>query len=92
MKTIYKFPLAMQRSSTIHIPKPDKILQADFQGLELKLWVLCDPHSATEPVRVWVLATGEEVPDDVVPNLRYLNTANARGLYFHIFIEEEEVR
>lgn len=90
MKTIYKYPIAIDDHVRITMPRGSIILTAQMQAGLPHLWVLSNAHAAHVRFVVRTLrivGTGHPVPFD----LPYIATVqDVFGLVWHIFDGGEE--
>lgn len=68
MKTIYKYPLAIEDFQIIQLPKGAKILCVQAQEDQPQLWAVVDTLAAKrtdsyEPKHIITIATGGPMPD-----------------------------
>jgi hypothetical protein len=96
VKTIWKFQLTEGILQKIPLPRGAEILHVGRQPLypdlpgdgfgQLMLWAMVDSLAVVDEVRIWVVATGESLPEDF--DWSYLGTAlMPSGLVWHVFRE-----
>jgi len=85
MKTIHKYPLAIEAELVVMLPVEAQILDVQFQRNDLCLWALVDREAAKEPITLRMLGTGHHV--ELKPDAQYLATVQQYGGTFvwHIF-------
>jgi hypothetical protein len=76
---IFKYELTGEEVQEIELPQAAQILELDFQptpdgGVRLFLWAMVLPNQPIVRRRVVALATGEDVPDDIVEKFTHLKT------------------
>lgn len=62
--TIWKFPLHLRGVQTVPMPKGAMPLSVAYQGCQLCLWATVTMDAPTEDVTVFVLETGDLLPED----------------------------
>lgn len=87
MKSIWKFPLALQDEQMISMPEGAKPLSAQVQGGVLCLWALVDMLAPVAPRKVLVKGTGHPC-DDSLDASQHVGTFQVAGgaLIFHVFV------
>lgn len=85
MRTIWKFPLAVEDFQKIEMPKGAEVLTVQTQNESLCIWAILNPSANTTELRgFWVLGTGNPVVhEDHIG--RYVGTAQLRGFVWHVF-------
>jgi len=82
---IYKYPLVITDTQTVHLPYNAKILTAQMQGEDLRLWALVDElENLSQPVKIAIYGTGNPIEGDAGT---YISTVQLQGggLIFHVF-------
>ena len=84
MKTIWKFPVEIDRTVHIAMPKGAEILSVQCQYDSPQLWAICDTDADVETRHFEIYETGHVLSDT---NKRYIATFQMRDgqLVFHIF-------
>ena len=88
MKRIFKYPLKLQGTQKIKIPKHAKILNIQTQEDDICLWALINPEEPKVSRQIRIFGTGHEVPDI---KLEYIGTIQQLdgSLIWHVFEELE---
>ena len=81
-RTIYKYPLTLQRSQVVTLPRVHKILTVQAQGQRPMLWAMVNTDSVSEQLRIYCLPTGEEGPP---PEWDYIATIQVDWTVWHFF-------
>lgn len=91
MKTIWKFPLDIQDTQEIPIPKGATILSVIEQNDIPVMYALVDPGAPQMPISVEMRGTGHPVEENLMENYIFLDTVNTHGgaSVWHIFIERD---
>lgn len=84
MQTIWKFPLEIADEQTVSMPAGAEPLFAGMQGGTPCVWAAVDTEAAKEPVRFFVIGTGNPMPDDAV---LYIGSVFDRSFVWHIYTE-----
>jgi hypothetical protein len=72
MKKVYKYGLPQHGPATLVMPAGAELLHVGHQWDHVHLWAMVDERVAeTEPRRIYVAQTGEDLPED---RKRYLGT------------------
>lgn len=84
MKTIWKFPLAVQDRQDIQVPEGASFLSVKTQNGSLCLWAIVDPSQPKQRRTIEILGTGHKLDES---EREYIGTAiMADGaLVWHIF-------
>jgi hypothetical protein len=87
MTVVYKYPFAPGITNILELPRGAKALHADYQHTtdQWCLWAEVDPTQPNVMVPLYMVETGQEIPD--TPR-RYLNSVlTQRGTFvFHFYI------
>lgn len=86
MRTVYKYPLSLDREQTLKIPAGSNIISAQFQTGTLCVWAEVETVYPFEMRTVWIIGTGHELPP-VQRAPRYISTVQQLGgaLVWHIY-------
>jgi hypothetical protein len=76
---IFKYEFTGEEVQEIELPQAAQILNLDFQstpdgGVRLFMWAMVLPDQPIVKRRVVALATGEDVPDEIVERFSHLKT------------------
>ena len=63
MKTVWKFPLDLNRLSYVRMPTGYEILKIDCQDDQPMIWALVDPEAPMDTHGFLIRGTGHPVPD-----------------------------
>lgn len=88
-RRIHKYPLTLADHQTVYIPTDAPcaaVLHVAFQENVLCLWAEVDLELSTMPVEVFVVGTGNPMPDGAH---MYLGTVQANGLVWHVYIAHD---
>lgn len=82
---IFKYELLIVPVQQISLPENAKIMTVQFQGNQLCLWAMVNPHSYDEYRYIRIAATGEKITDE--SDLKYINTVQQFDgeLIWHVF-------
>ena len=89
MIAIYKYPLQMRDEQVIEIPSGAKILCVQVQHGTPCIWALVNKDEILSRVKVWVIGTGHDFPDECF-DAHYLGTVQWEGgsLVFHVWYKQ----
>jgi hypothetical protein len=87
MNTIYKYPLTLQYSQVVSMPKGAKILSCQMQGDVICLWATVDPSQPNFPRYITIYETGQKVHST---ESTYLGTVLEHQFVWHVFEEKME--
>ena len=84
-KSIWKFPLETEDTTTIIMPENAEILTVQVQRDIVCLWALVDPNASREPRTIQIIGTGHPIDGKV--NRKYIGTYQLMegALVFHVF-------
>lgn len=84
---IYKYPLQINDTQTVMIPKGAKLLTVQMQHGSPQLWASVDPNTGLATRRIACAGTGHHTPDGL-----YLGTIQMQNgaLIFHFFDQGEQ--
>lgn len=86
MKTIWKFPLAVDVFQKIDMPKGAEVLTVQPQGDRACIWAMLDPTADTTRRGFWIFGTGHDIEGEVLERMgRYVGTFQIRGFVWHVF-------
>ncbi len=87
MKTIWKFPLSLDRKQVLKIPSRGKILRLATQGGIPHIWVFIDSDIEEEERTFITLGTGHQVYSPEAERLQYIGTweMHQGALIWHVF-------
>ena len=86
MKTIWKYTLANSNVQALEMPARADILAVQMQRGQLKLWAQIDTTVQKEVIKIHIIGTGANIPEEV--NLKYIGTYQSNYLnVFHVFKE-----
>ncbi len=82
MKTVYKYPLAIE--SSIPMPEGAQVLSVQTQHGQVQLWALVDPDATPVSRKFRIVGTGDPIKGD--PGV-FIDTFQMSGgdLVFHVF-------
>lgn len=85
MTIIYKYPLEIQSTQIIQMPKQQIILDVAFQNMKLMLWAMINPENKPEDVVIKIIGTGHEFQNNY--GMWHIKTVqdNLNALVWHIF-------
>lgn len=86
MKSIWKFPLAVNDKQAIQMPKGAKILTVQVQGdggLPC-IWALCDTEAPLENRLIAMFGTGHQAPEGAADYIGTFQLHNGEFV-FHVF-------
>ena len=91
MRTIYKYPLKIQRLQTLSVPKFFMPIKIDWQGDNLCLWAEVDTDLATGPIKIAMFGTGHELLIDGKPfdASWHIDTIQQGDFVWHFFLVDE---
>jgi len=83
-KRIFKYPLELNESQYITIPKDHKILSVQVQRDTICVWALIDDDTEriVQPIRI--VGTGHSIPS-MNPLGEYIGTVQQGGFVWHVF-------
>lgn len=84
MKTIYKYPIEIIDSQVIEMPINAEVIHAglDPQGAPC-VWATVRPDNKSEPVAVFVVGTGNPIPERA---RQHVGSFNQGPFVWHVFI------
>lgn len=82
MNVIYKYPLAIQRTQPLAVPRDAKILTVQNQNGVPTLWVMLEPRTPAYARTIHMVGTGHGTVD---PSLVYIGTTQNDGFVWHWF-------
>jgi len=85
MKTIFKYPLELQRQQTVWMPDGAKILCVNAQGMAMFLWAEIEPTAEKFGVCIELFGTGHEIPEDMGISRSYIGTVFQGEFVRHIY-------
>jgi len=88
-QTIWKYPLLLTDEQVIAVPENSSVLDVQFQGDTLCLWVLLDDTDARVATVIHIYGTGHPLPDDV--DEYHIGTVQqpSQGFIWHCFMVVE---
>lgn len=93
MKTIWKYPLRITDAQSINIPEGAQFLSAQIQNGTLTVWALVDSAVRLRPAYIYVVGTGNAVPDAVeLDRATFLSTVQQGPFVWHIFVGPTAMR
>ena len=86
---IWKFPLKLQSSQVIEIPRLIKMLDVQVQDHRLCMWCLVDPDAYTARRLVYIAGTGERLPwkEGHTGPPMFVGTVQRNGYVWHVFLD-----
>lgn len=82
MKSIWKYPLAVQDLQEVEAPSDFEPISAQMQNGVLCVWAMVTPSLPVERHQVWIVGTGRSF---VATGLRFVATVQVgMGLVFHV--------
>jgi hypothetical protein len=82
-RTIYKYPLTLDRTQKLRLNRVHEIYTVDLQRGFPVLWAMVNPDTIPVPVHIACLPTGGEGP---APEWTYISTVELRdGTVWHFF-------
>jgi hypothetical protein len=89
-KKIWKYPLEVETTNVVLMPKGAEILSVGLQDNKPVVWALVNPDEEDkEPKVLEMFGTGESIPYDMGVNRRFLGTLqpieNGYEFAFHLF-------
>lgn len=90
METIWKFPLEIQGSQEIQVPKGATILSVIDQNNIPVMYAIVDPEASKMPLKVQIRGTGRPVEKHLTDAHYFLGTVSILGgtLVWHVFVEK----
>ena len=84
-QVIWKQQIQITRQQEITLPVVSKFLSVQFQGENLTVWYQCNPDSQAVTKKLYVLGTGEDIPENIT--IRHLGTVLEAGgaLVWHVY-------
>ena len=89
MKVIYKYTLELVDFQFVDMPKNAKILSAQVQHGQPRLWAVCDPELPMQGRRVFMIRTGNPLFNGLAPGVVYIDTIQDGILVWHVFAEND---
>jgi hypothetical protein len=86
MKVIWKFPLAMQGTQLVMMPKAAAILSVQLQNDLPCIWAMVDGDAEKEPRSIHIYGTGHALTDRKV---QFIGTIQMGSLVFHVFEDKD---
>lgn len=86
MKVIYKYTVELAECQIVEMKRNAKILSAQIQQGQIRLWALCDPDAPKQERKVFVFGTGNRF-EDLPPDVYYVDTVQTGLLVWHVFAE-----
>lgn len=84
-REIWKYPLALQDTQHLIMPRGAELLAVQMQGEHLILWALANPHGIPVKRAIAILGTGQRVSAESVSPTQYIGTVQEGGFVWHIF-------
>lgn len=88
MKTIWKFEVRLSMIS-MRLPSGAKPLAVQLQNNLPHLWALVDPNQPAVMRPIWIIGTGQPVPDAAIECVGTFQFPEA-GLTYHVFLGAED--
>jgi hypothetical protein len=87
MRTIWKYPLAVENVQYVQMPRGARVIAAQKQGEMICLWALVESSADTEARVVLVAGTGHPLPENIA-DFKHVGTVQLHGgaLVFHVFL------
>lgn len=82
-RKIFKYRIPVQERSSLQIPFGYRLLDIQVQDNNLCLWAIVDLDNILQEVKIIILGTGCDYPDDT--QLQYLKTVQQGICVWHIF-------
>jgi len=84
MAIVYKYPLKFIKQQVVTIPRDGKIVDIEFQGDDLFMWILHEPtpYNSTEKLGIGIFGTGHVINPNT-PN--HIKTIHKGEFVWHIF-------
>lgn len=93
MRTIYKYPMAIDDETSVLLPRGATILRVDHQGnnpRQLYVWAIVDTDDKQcDVARFFVRGTGHPLTGEEGD---YVNTVHAMGLVWHVFTHADDMQ
>lgn len=89
-KRIWKYPLRTTDRQQVEMPAGASILHVGVQDNVICLWALVDPVQEEFPVMIWIVGTGNPVPDEVLLHSNHLGTVQQGPFMWHCFEQWED--
>ena len=86
---IWKYPLELTDEQVIHVPRSPQFLSCQIQNGKPCIWALVDPELRSKAISVYVVGTGNPVPEGVA-DADFMGTVQMAGgsLVWHVFVEK----
>lgn len=88
MKTVWKFPIQVEDTFDMHMPRGAQVLSVQVQAGSPVMWALVDPDAKVEERWFRVAGTGHAVDDEKFPVFIGTFQLEAFGLVFHVFAQK----
>ena len=87
MKTVYKYPIAIEDFITLELPKRAVVLCVQMQQGQPNIWALVDPEQPTETRTFLMVGTGHPIMEESYFRMVYVGTFQLHEgeLVFHLF-------
>ena len=85
MKTIYKYPLPLDRIQSVSMPADALIRSVGKQGDDLMLWAEVDTNAPHKTRTIEIFGTGHSIPEDMGASRAYIGTVQAGFFVWHIY-------
>jgi hypothetical protein len=89
---ILKYRLHLKDEQSVPMPENHQILSAQVQNNELCLWVLVDPATKNEDVKILIFGTGFEIDypgPETNFEFNFIDTVQQGGFVWHVFELQE---
>lgn len=88
MKVVYKYTIEVAEFQVVDMPSQAKILSAQVQHGQIRLWALCDPAARIKQRRVLMFGTGQPF-NGLAQGFVYIDTVQVGVYVWHVFAENE---
>lgn len=85
MKTIYKYPLPLDRIQSVSMPEGALIRSVGKQGEDLMLWAEVDTAAPHKTRSIEIFGTGHSIPGDMGIGRQFIGTVQAGCFVWHVY-------
>lgn len=85
-KFVWKYTLDLKDTQEIMLPYHHEILSLQMQNDQITIWVLVNPNDILSGTKFRIIATGQEIEDNM-KNEKFIGTVQlVSGLVFHVWV------
>lgn len=93
-KRIWKYPLRTTDRQEVEMPAGASILHVGVQDGTVCLWAMVEPPTvpggSDEERTIWIVGTGNPVPDEVLLHSNHLGTVQQGPFVWHVYEQWED--